>query len=67
MGHDFVEIVPPLGLDRADEEFRQWLRTSGVDEATLSPDDIRMDFIRSEQGRTLKRYMVRKSFLEEGD
>jgi hypothetical protein len=58
---DFIEIVAAMDPPAADAQFARWLSERGVQASHLNPDDVRADLIRSQDGRTLKRYRVRIS------
>ena len=62
---DFVEIVPGTEQEEADMQFEAWLSDHGLERSDIDPDDVRVDLIRSEDNRTLKRYRIRHSYLGE--
>ena len=64
---DFVEIVPAMDQADADGEFEAWLRERGIRASDIPRDDIRIDLIRSADGRTLKRYRMRRVTAAEAD
>ena len=55
--NDWEEIVSPLPKAEAAAEFKQW-RTQPLN-ASISDEDIRLDTIRSSDGKTLVRYLRR--------
>lgn len=61
-----MEIVPPLEQGAAEAQFKIWLQTRRLEERDLDPNDVRIDVIRSADGKILKRYRFRKASLGEG-
>jgi len=53
--NDWEEVVSPLPKAEASAEYKQW-RMQPVN-ALISDEDIRMDTIRSSDGKTLVRYL----------
>jgi hypothetical protein len=60
---DFVEVVPANTFAAADEAFRKWLHDAGLQLSDLADEDIRIDTVRSLDGRSLRRYMVRPVYF----
>jgi hypothetical protein len=58
---EWVEIVAPTTRSDAEARFKQWAATHKDERAALRDEDIRIDTIRSEDGRTLVRYRIRQS------
>jgi len=59
---DFVEVVAPTDFVSADRLFGEWLAERRLSRSDLRDDDIRIDIVRMQNGRSAKRYRVRKSF-----
>jgi hypothetical protein len=62
--NEFVQVVPPLPFGQADEEFRRWLRLKDLDRAAIPDGDIRVDIVRDFDGRSKRRYLVRKRVID---
>jgi hypothetical protein len=60
---EFVEVVPPMDVDAADERFRDWLVEKGLDRVDLPDDEIRVDTIRGIDGTTVRRYRLSARFV----
>ena len=61
---DFVEIVPPTEPPLADEAFQRWAHDRHDAGATWTDEDVRVDTIRARDGRTLRRYLVRRGVVD---
>ena len=59
---DFVEVVAPTDFSSADRLFGEWLAERRLSRSDLRDDDIRIDIVRMQDGRSAKRYRVWKSF-----
>ena len=59
---DFVEVVAPTDFANADRLFGEWLAERRLSRSDLRDDDIRIDIVRMQDGRSAKRYRVWKSF-----
>ena len=58
--NDWHVIVEPVRPETADELFAKWKNANPFLSASLAPEDIRIDTIRSADG-TLRRYLIRKT------
>lgn len=61
--NDFVEVVPATTFAEADEAFRAWLENAGLQRSDLADEDIRIDTVRSPDGRSLRRFMIRRGAI----
>jgi len=59
---DWAEIVAAMLPVEADRRFREFLATEGIDRDDIG-EDVRIDLIRSADGRDRKRYFLRRSVL----
>lgn len=60
---EFVEVVKPLPFAEADRRFAEWLGAHGLRRSELPDDDVRIDTIRSLEGKSLRRYRLRRTVL----
>ncbi len=61
---DFVQVVAPMAMADADCNFQKWLEDRRISRSALNDNDVRVDVIRSLDGRSLRRYKVRESIVE---
>jgi hypothetical protein len=59
----FVEIVAPSPFDQADALFESWLAEAGLTRNAIASDDVRVDTIRSPDGGSRRRYLVRADII----
>jgi len=55
----WIEVVPPLPQLEAERRFQEWRAANPGIAGGLRDDDVRLDVIRSNEGRTLFRYRVK--------
>jgi hypothetical protein len=58
MSKRWIEVGPPLPRDVAKKAFEQWKLTNRNVAERLEAEDILIDWIRAEKGKTLVRYRV---------
>ena len=58
MSKKIIEVVPPLPQEVAKKAFEQWRFENRNVADKLSEENIIVDWIRAERGRTLVRYRV---------
>jgi len=60
--NEWIEVVPPALLAEGQATFASWLREHKLSQEQISPDDIRVDVIRTRDGGRM-RYLVRRETL----
>jgi hypothetical protein len=59
---DWIEIVPPTDPITAEEKAKEWVSAHGFSDEYVVRN-VRMDLLCAADGRSLRRYMVRKGAL----
>lgn len=59
----FVEVVPAAPFQQADAQFDAWLQESGLTKDAVADDDVRVDTIRTLDGGSQRRYLVRQRLI----
>jgi hypothetical protein len=62
---DVIVVVVPATFAEADSAFAAWLEQHGIEETTLSDDDVLIDTMRGPEGKVLRRYRVRRSAIQD--
>jgi hypothetical protein len=61
--HEWIQVVPPSLLTEGEAAYARWLAEHELGQEQISPDDIRVDVIRTREGSRM-RYLVRRETLE---
>jgi hypothetical protein len=59
----FIEVVAPSPFDEADALFESWLSEAGLTRDAIADDDVRVDTIRTGDGGSRRRYLVRADIV----
>ncbi len=61
----YIEVVPPMLPGDAERRFQRWLKEHALAPDELQDDDVLIDAIRALDGRSLRRYWVKRSLLHD--